>query len=68
VAFEMSSGERVGNAYVGQTDSAIEEVNRRGRTKTAMATIEGQQEARSSLVETMPPNATGGSGGPPKAE
>jgi hypothetical protein len=36
---------------LGQIDSAIEESTGRGKTKTAMATMEGQQKARSGLVE-----------------
>lgn len=36
---------------LGQIDSAIEEANRRGKTKTAMATMEGQQKSRAGLVE-----------------
>ncbi len=34
-----------------QIDGAIEESTRRGKTKTAMAAMEGQQRARSSLVD-----------------
>jgi hypothetical protein len=36
---------------LGQIDSAIEEANRRGKTKTAMATMEGQQKSRAGLAE-----------------
>jgi hypothetical protein len=34
-----------------QIDGAIEDATRRGKTKTAMATMEGQQKARAGLVE-----------------
>jgi hypothetical protein len=36
---------------VAQIDGAIEDANRRGKTKTAMATMETQRKARQSLVE-----------------
>jgi hypothetical protein len=36
---------------LGQIDSAIEEATRHGKTKTAMATMEGQRKARGALVE-----------------
>jgi hypothetical protein len=39
------------DARIAQIDSAIAEATRRGRTKTAMATMEGQQKARTSLVD-----------------
>jgi hypothetical protein len=36
---------------LGQIDSAIEEANRRGKMKTAIATMEGQQKFRAGLAE-----------------
>jgi hypothetical protein len=36
---------------LGQVDSAIEEATRHGRTKTALAAMEGQRKARGSLAE-----------------
>jgi hypothetical protein len=35
----------------GQIDGAIETATARGRTKTAMATMEGHQKARAALVD-----------------
>jgi hypothetical protein len=47
------AGAKVADAdrRLGQIDAAIEDATRRGRTKTAMTTMEGQRKARAVLVE-----------------